>query len=163
MLMEVCVRGEDDKKGGHLAKDKATGGLTLRESAQCPPEDEKAFQDISKHRFFNTNNIWLNLKKLKEAMGARGVLSLPLIVNEKKMDPASKENPGPKVYQLETAMGAAIASLPGSKAVKVDFGRFAPVKTCNQLFGLRSDAYAISSNFTPILAEGAQKPIISFD
>ena len=35
-------------------------GLLLRESAQCPDEDEKAFQDVSKHKFFNTNNLWIN-------------------------------------------------------------------------------------------------------
>lgn len=162
MLMEVCIRGEDDKKGGHLCKDKGSGKLTLRESAQCPKEDEGAFQDISKHKFFNTNNLWLNLEKLKAAMGD-GVLPLPIIVNEKKMDPASKENPGPKVYQLETAMGAAIASLPGSDAVIVPFDRFAPVKTCNQLFALRSDAYELSPEFTPVLAPGACKPVVSFD
>merc|ERR550514_1216148 len=162
MLMEVCVRGEDDKKGGHLAVQKDTGILTLRESAQCFKEDEKEFQDITKHRFFNTNNLWLNLEKLSTAM-VGGVLPLPLIMNEKKMDPASKENPGPKVLQLETAMGAAISSLPGSEAVCVGFDRFAPVKTCSQLFGLRSDAYVISENFTPVLAPGARKPVIDFD
>ena len=32
---------------------------------QCPEEDEKAFQDITKHRFFNTNNLWINLAALK--------------------------------------------------------------------------------------------------
>merc|ERR1719222_752165 len=79
------------------------------------------------------------------------------------MDPASKTNPGPKVLQLETAMGAAIASLPGSDAVIVPFDRFAPVKTCNQLFGLRSDAYVISPDFKPVLAPGALKPIVDFD
>jgi UDP-N-acetylglucosamine pyrophosphorylase len=162
MLMEVCVRGEDDKKGGHLCEDKATGKLTLRESAQCPEEDEKAFQDIRKHLFFNTNNLWLNLKKLKEAM-VGGVLPLPLIVNEKKVDPTSKEKPNPKVFQLETAMGAAIASLPGSEAVVVPFDRFAPVKTCNQLFGLRSDAYVLSDDFTPVLSPGSFKPVVKFD
>eukprot|EP00429_Kryptoperidinium_foliaceum_P065738 CAMPEP_0176074086 /NCGR_PEP_ID=MMETSP0120_2-20121206/37021_1 /TAXON_ID=160619 /ORGANISM="Kryptoperidinium foliaceum, Strain CCMP 1326" /LENGTH=471 /DNA_ID=CAMNT_0017407775 /DNA_START=59 /DNA_END=1471 /DNA_ORIENTATION=+ len=162
MLMEVCVRGEDDKKGGHLAMQKGSGILTLRESAQCPKEDEKAFQDIKKHTFFNTNNLWLNLKLLKEAM-VGGVLPLPLIVNEKKVDPSSKENPGPKVYQLETAMGAAISSLPGSQAICVPFERFAPVKTCNQLFALRSDAYVISEEFKPVLAEGACKPVVDFD
>eukprot|EP00812_Abedinium_dasypus_P008342 NODE_210_length_1803_cov_908.806064.p1 GENE.NODE_210_length_1803_cov_908.806064~~NODE_210_length_1803_cov_908.806064.p1 ORF type:complete len:493 (+),score=187.10 NODE_210_length_1803_cov_908.806064:134-1480(+) len=163
MIMEVCVRGEDDKKGGHLARSRETGGLTLRESAQCPPEDEAAFQDITKHRFFNTNNLWLNLRHLRAAMGESGVLPLPLIVNEKTIDPSSKENPGPKVFQLETAMGAAISSLAGSDAVIVPFDRFSPVKTCNQLFGLRSDAYVISKDFTPELAPGACKPIISFD
>ena len=27
--------------------------LALRESAQCPDEDEKQFQDVGKHKFFN--------------------------------------------------------------------------------------------------------------
>ena len=35
-MMEVAVRTDADKKGGHLAKDAKTGGLLLRESAQCP-------------------------------------------------------------------------------------------------------------------------------
>lgn len=161
MLMEVCVRGEDDKKGGHLAKT-LDGNLTLRESAQCHPDDETDFQDIKKHRFFNTNNLWLNLEKLKAAMTG-GVLPLPLIVNEKKMDPSSKDNPGPKVIQLETAMGSAISSLPGSVAVSVPFSRFAPVKTCNQLLGLRSDAYVISEEYTPVVAPGAKKPVVKLD
>merc|ERR1711862_505286 len=75
----------------------------------------------------------------------------------------SAENAGPKVVQLETAMGAAISLLPGSDAVVVPFDRFAPVKTCNQLFGLRSDAFVISEDFTPVLAPGAVKPVVSFD
>ena len=40
----------------------ATGGLLLREAAQCPDEDEDAFQDISKHRYFNTTNLWIDLE-----------------------------------------------------------------------------------------------------
>ena len=54
-LMEVAARTEADKKGGHLCTKISTGGLTLRESAQCAPEDEAAFQDVTKHRYFNTN------------------------------------------------------------------------------------------------------------
>ena len=54
-----------DKKGGHLAKRKKDGRLVLRESAMTPDEDKKAFEDISKHKFFNTNNLWVNLEKLK--------------------------------------------------------------------------------------------------
>ena len=41
--LQVCERTESDKKGGHLAQDK-DGNLLLRESAQCPKEDEGAFQ-----------------------------------------------------------------------------------------------------------------------
>ena len=53
----MCERTEADKKGGHLAKSVATGELLLRESAQCAAEDEAAFQDVTRHKFFNTNNL----------------------------------------------------------------------------------------------------------
>ena len=62
--MEVAERTAADKKGGHLCKGKS-GGLMLRESAQCPEADEKAFQDTDKYKFFNTNNLWIDLKQLK--------------------------------------------------------------------------------------------------
>ena len=55
--MECCERTEADKKGGHLAK--RFSKLLLRESAQCPEADEKKFQDIKRHKFFNTNNLWV--------------------------------------------------------------------------------------------------------
>ncbi|CAN0566841.1 unnamed protein product, partial [Ectocarpus sp. 12 AP-2014] len=58
-LMECCERTESDKKGGHLAKRKADGQFILRESAQCAKEDESDFQDTDKHKFFNTNNLWV--------------------------------------------------------------------------------------------------------
>ena len=50
----------NDKKGGHLAS--RDGQLILREAAQCPDDDEDQFQDISKHRYFNTNNLWIDLE-----------------------------------------------------------------------------------------------------
>jgi len=49
-MMEVAERTDADKKGGHLAKDAQTGALLLRESAQCPDEDEKEFQNIAKYK-----------------------------------------------------------------------------------------------------------------
>lgn len=55
----LVVRTESDKKGGHLAKRKSDGQFILRESAQCAKEDESAFQDTDKHKFFNTNNLWV--------------------------------------------------------------------------------------------------------
>jgi len=157
MLMEVCQRTESDKKGGHLAKDKTTGTLVLRESAQCPKEDEPQFQNIAVHQFFNTNNLWLNLHHLKATMAASGgVIPLPLIRNSKTVDP--RDSASPAVYQLETAMGAAIASLPGSAALLVDRTRFAPVKTCNDLFSLKSDAYAVTEDYRLELAPGVSAP-----
>ena len=34
---------------------KGRGGLLLRESAQCPDADEAKFQDVTRHKFFNTS------------------------------------------------------------------------------------------------------------
>lgn len=141
--MEVTARTPSDRKGGHLAQQ--NGSLLLRESAQCPEGDLDAFQDITKHRFFNTNNLWLRLDRLKEAIeSAGGFLPLPLIRNAKTVDPRDKKSP--KVFQLEIAMGAAIASFPDAVAIEVSRRRFAPVKTTSDLLALRSDAYEIAEN-----------------
>jgi len=143
-MMEVCQRTEADKKGGHLAT--TAEGLVLREAAQCPDADEKAFQDIAKHKFFNTNNLWFKLSDVKKVMDeAGGVMALPMIRNSKTVDP--KDDSTSKVYQLETAMGAAIANFGArSRAVIVDRTRFAPVKKCDDLLNLRSDAYESTSD-----------------
>ena len=43
-------------------------------------KDKPAFEDIAKHKFFNTNNLWVNLDALKETMDKQGgMLPLPLI------------------------------------------------------------------------------------
>merc|ERR1719265_1160820 len=150
-LMEVAQRTEADKKGGHLATLKATGGLTLRESAQCPPEDEKAFQDTSKYTYFNTNNLWVDLVKLKEAIDkAGGALPLPVMLNDKTVDPRDKKST--KVIQLETAMGAGISCFKGATALLIPRTRFAPVKKCDDLLALRSDAYVLTPDFRIELA-----------
>jgi UTP--glucose-1-phosphate uridylyltransferase len=57
-----------------------------------------------------------------------------------------------KVLQLETAMGAAIASFPGAKAILIPRTRFAPVKTTNDMLALMSDAYEVTSDFRMTLA-----------
>lgn len=62
---QVAERTAADKKGGHLARRLSDGRLMLRESAMCPDEDKASFEDVSKHKFFNTNNLWVNLPKLK--------------------------------------------------------------------------------------------------
>merc|ERR1719352_776734 len=100
-MMEVAVRTDADKKGGHLATLKSSGGLTLRESAQCPKDDEKAFQDVSKYKYFNTNNLWVDLEKLKALFDANGgAVPLPVMLNDKTVDPRDKAST--KVIQLET-------------------------------------------------------------
>lgn len=142
-VMEVTRRTEADKKGGHLATRKADGQPLLREIAQCPEEDVESFQNIEKHRYFNTNNLWIRLDALHEYLQANGgVLPLPVIRNVKTVDPRDASTP--EVYQLETAMGAAIQCFPGARAVCVPRSRFFPVKTCSDLLLLRSDAVEIN-------------------
>jgi UDP-glucose pyrophosphorylase len=148
--MEVTARTPSDRKGGHLALGK--NGLVLRESAQCPDADTDAFQDISRHRFFNTNNLWLRLDRLRDTLAeSGGFLPLPVIRNRKTVDPRNGKSPA--VYQLETAMGAAIECFPDSVAIEVPRTRFAPVKTTSDLLTLRSDAYSIGEDGTVRLAD----------
>ncbi len=162
-LMECAERTAADKKGGHLAKRGTDGSLLLRESAQCPKEDEGAFQDVARHKFFNTNNLWVNLPALKAKLDAAGgALVLPLIKNDKTVDPRDKKST--PVLQLETAMGAAIECFPGAGAVVVPRSRFAPVKTCGDLLLLRSDAYVLTPESTIVLAPGVDAaPLIKLD
>jgi len=150
-MMEVAQRTDADKKGGHLAK--KGDGLVLREAAQCAKEDEAAFQDISKHQFFNTNNLWFKLSNVQKVMAeGGGVMPLPMIRNDKTVDP--KDDTSSPVYQLETAMGAAIANFGDkSRAVVVDRSRFAPVKKCDDLLNLRSDAYEVTADHRLQLVE----------
>lgn len=150
-VCEVAERTAADKKGGHLAKRKSDGRLVLRESAMCPDEDKGDFENISKHKFFNTNNLWVNLPSLKATLDAnKGVLQLPLIKNKKTINPRDSDTPA--VFQLETAMGSAIECFDDAGAVVVPRDRFAPVKTCNDLFALRSDVYEVTKESTVVLA-----------
>ena len=152
-LSEVVDRTEADRKGGHLARRREDGGLVLRETAQVPDEDQDAFEDIERHRYFNANNIWVNLPALKSALEERdGVLGLPMIVNKKTVDP--RDGSSPEVLQLETAMGAAIGVFDGAAAIHVPRARFAPVKTTSHLLVVRSDAYELADDWTVRLAPG---------
>src|SRR3712207_5915962 len=91
IFMEVCDRTEADRKGGHLAR-RPGAGLVLREIAQTPDEDVGAFQDLGRHRYFNTNNLWVNLPALADVLQARdNVLGLPMIVNRKTVDPGDPD------------------------------------------------------------------------
>jgi UDP-N-acetylglucosamine pyrophosphorylase len=162
-LMEVAERTSADRKGGHLARG-PNGKLLLRESAQCPEADAEGFQDITRHRFFNTNNLWIRLDHLKDLLEKNGgVVPLPLIKNAKTVDPRDK-NSAP-VFQLETAMGAAIECFEETGAIKVPRSRFAPVKTTSDLLAIRSDAYEITPDWRLLLAANChgQPPVIDLD
>ena len=163
-MMEVAERTGADRKGGHLARRVSTGKLLLRESAQCPKEDETQFQDIERHRYFNTNNLWVQIEHLKASLDRTGgVLSLPLITNTKTVDP--RDLTSPKVLQLESAMGAAIECFDKAGAIVVTRERFSPVKTTSDLLALRSDAYRITDQFHLVLDESrqGQPPLVDLD
>ena len=189
-----------------------------------------SLRSVHRHKFFNTNNLWVNLDKLAATIEANGgLLKLPLIKNKKTVNPRDSESTpvraascvpqqlffvvsttfshmpldgmwlsritvmaadassrklqfnelrrtstslrphattlgaspyvciwhqgdghltgvvccGAQVFQLETAMGSAIESFDDASAVVVPRSRFAPVKTTNDLFVLRSDAYLV--------------------
>jgi UTP--glucose-1-phosphate uridylyltransferase len=145
-VSEVVDRTEADRKGGHLARRRGNGGLVLRETAQVPEEDQDAFEDVKRHRFFNANNIWVNLHALQRTLEERGgVLGLPMIVNRKTVNP--RDSSSPQVVQLETAMGAAIAVFEGAGAVHVPRHRFTPVKATSDLLVVRSDAYDLADDW----------------
>jgi UDP-N-acetylglucosamine pyrophosphorylase len=145
-LMEVADRTAADRKGGHLARERSSGRLLLRESAQCPSDEQDDFQDTARHRYFNTNNLWIDLVALRDLVQATGAPPpLALIVNHKRLNP--RDDTSPAVVQLETAMGSAIASFDGATALRVPRTRFAPVKTTDDLLALWSDAYELTPEY----------------
>jgi UTP--glucose-1-phosphate uridylyltransferase len=161
-MMEVAERTEMDQKGGHIAR-RLDGQLILREGAQCPPEDQASFRDIRKHRYFNANSLWINLPRLEGLLEEHDhLLTLPLIRNSKTLDPCNSASPA--VYQLETAMGAAIGIIHAAQVVRVPSQRLAPIKTTSDLLVVRSDAYTLTSDYRLLLDPlRSRRPVVSLD
>jgi UTP--glucose-1-phosphate uridylyltransferase len=155
-----AVRGTPaDRKGGHLAL--RDGQVVLRETAQVP-EGDSSFTDVERWRYYNTNNLWIDLSALKELQAADPAApELPLIVNRKTVDPRDKSSTS--VIQLETAMGAAVGSIPGARAIEVPRSRFAPVKTTNDLLVVRSDAYELTPDGRMTPAFDGPGPVVTLD
>lgn len=149
-LMEVTERTENDSKGGHLAKHN-NGRLILREVSQCPECDLEQFQNITRHRLFNTNNIWINLVELKNTLRQFGLPKLPLILNPKTINPHDKSST--PVYQIESAMGAAISHFVNAQAIVTTRDRFIPVKRTDDLLKVMSDYYLLDPSGTLKLNE----------
>jgi UTP--glucose-1-phosphate uridylyltransferase len=142
---EVCRRTAADRKGGHLAIRKSDRRLILRDTAQTPKKEMHFFTDEFRHPFFHCNNLWFDLEVLDRTLRERKfVLGLPLIKNEKTVDPADPSSP--KVVQIETAMGAAVEVFEGATAIGVGRDRFLPVKTTSDLLVVRSDAYQLEAS-----------------
>ena len=136
-LIEVTAKTSSDSKGGVLCQEK--GDIKLVEMTAVPPEHMMRFCDEEKFSFFNTNNIWINLVRLRQLL-LDGPLNLDLIVNSKLV---KKQN----ILQLETAVGSAINSFPEAKAINVSRNRFLPVKKTSDLLLLQSDLFSLNKGF----------------
>ena len=134
-VMEVTDKTRADIKGGTLID--YQGNLRLLEIAQVPSEHRSDFTSIKKFKIFNTNNIWVSTRAIQELL-ARDAMQLEVIVNEKAL-----EKTGEKVIQLETAVGAAIKHFHAAHGINVPRSRFLPVKSCSDLFLIRSDLYTL--------------------
>ena len=156
---ELCRRTPADRKGGHLAVRKSDGRLILRDTAQTPAEEMDYFTDEHRHPFFHTNNLWWDLEQLHAILTERkGVMGLPLIRNEKTVDPADKTST--PIYQIETAMGAAIEVFDGATALVVGRDRFLPVKATSDLLLVRSDVYRLDER-SALVQQVEEVPTVS--
>jgi UTP--glucose-1-phosphate uridylyltransferase len=150
-VMEVVEGTAADRKGGHIALHH--GRLVLRDTAQAP--DDGSFTDFERWRFYNTNNLWIDLERLAELLDEHdGVLPLPLIVNRKESG---------TVLQLETAMGSAVGLIDGARALQVPRTRFAPVKSTDDLLLVRSDAYELSEDASLLPVGAAAGTVVALD
>ena len=158
-VMEAVRGTPADRKGGHLAL--RDGQVVLRETAQVPDGDT-SFGDVDRWRWYNSNNLWLDLQALKDLQSADAAApELTLIVNRKTVDPRDKTST--KVIQLEPAMGAAVSTIRGATAVEVPRSRFAPVKTTNDLLVVRSDAYELAGDGRMEPVAEVAGPVVTLD
>ena len=161
MVMEVCRRTMTDMKGGHIARRRDNGRLILRDSNMVVSGEEAAYEDISRHRYFNTNCLWFDLIALGEHIASSGFVQLPVIVNRKTLDPADSETPF--VIQLETGLGTSVGSFDGAAVIEVPREKFIPVKTTNHLLVVRSDFFTFSTGTYQFQPSSHTWPLVDLD
>lgn len=158
-VAEMSARTVNDRKGGQLVVRHTDGRLVLRDSAAVAPGEDEYFQDLERHRWFHTNNLWIDLEVLTERLDEHdGVLGLPIIVNRKTVDPTDPSST--PVVQVESAMGAAVELFDGARAIAVPRSRFRPVKTTNELLLIRSDLYRLATDGTVEAATDRPDPFV---
>jgi UTP--glucose-1-phosphate uridylyltransferase len=94
------------------------------------------------------STMGLHLSSMQAGRGAGctvrfNTLSAHDIWDQTSLQVNPRDSDSAPVFQLETAMGSAIECFESAGAIVVPRTRFAPVKTCNDLFVLRSDAYKV--------------------
>ncbi len=158
LVMEVSERTHGDRKGGHLALQKSDGRLLIREYAQCHAKDAKWFQDMARHSFFNTNNLWIDLCETNRWLQMdASATALPLIANRKTLDPRDRHSQ--PIWQIETAIGAAVSLFENAAAIQVSRDRFRPVKNTSDLLCLRSNCSQDTAG-SRVAADSWEKPCL---
>ena len=144
-LMEVTDRTEADRKGGHIAQRPRRRATCCARPPRRPRRTSTRLQDIGRHRYFNTNNLWLDLQRAARRH-ARAGRRARAADDRQPQDRRPRRQVDARVFQLETAMGAAIGVFDGALPLRVPRQRFAPVKTTEDLLALRSDAYVLTDD-----------------
>ncbi|KAI9730687.1 MAG: UTP-glucose-1-phosphate uridylyltransferase [Cirrosporium novae-zelandiae] len=139
-IMELTDKTKADVKGGTIID--YEGKVRLLEIAQVPKEHVNEFKSIKKFKYFNTNNIWLNLKAIKRVV-ENSELEMEIIPNNKNIPGDKKGESDLSIIQLETAVGAAIRHFRNAHGVNVPRRRFLPVKTTSDLMLVKSDLYTL--------------------
>ena len=139
-IMEVTDKTKADVKGGTIID--YEGSVRLLEIAQVPKEHVNEFKSIKKFKYFNTNNIWMNVKAIKRVV-ENDELEMEIIPNGKTIPGDKKGESDISIVQLETAVGAAIRHFRNAHGVNVPRRRFLPVKTCSDLMLVKSDLYTL--------------------
>ncbi|RLV95451.1 UTP--glucose-1-phosphate uridylyltransferase [Spathaspora sp. JA1] len=152
-IMELTDKTRADVKGGTLIN--YEGQVRLLEIAQVPKEHVEEFKSIKKFKYFNTNNLWINLRAVKELVESNAI-EAEIIPNQKTI--SNDVN----VLQLETAVGAAIRHFKGAHGVVVPRSRFLPVKTCSDLLLVKSDLFYLESGALKLdpTRDGFANPLI---
>jgi len=133
-VMEVTDKTRADVKGGTLIQ--YEGKLRLLEAAQVPKEHEEDFKSVKKFNVFNTNNLWISLPAIQRVLD-ENTLDMEIIVNPKQL------KGGINVYQLETAVGAAMKCFDNASGINVPRSRFLPVKKTSDLLLVMSNLYSL--------------------
>lgn len=154
-LTEICPRQASDAKGGHVAIERASGKLIVRDSNMTPKPDMDFFRDLNRHKFFSTNNHWLDLEALESPVFASGQ-DLPLIVNHKDIVNGAL---AAKAIQMETGLGTAISSFEGAEVLRVSRSRFIPVKDVSQWQLLQSDWFTLQADGLLTESDPAMRPL----
>lgn len=136
-IMELTDKTRADVKGGTIIN--YEGNVRLLEIAQVPAEHVEEFKSIKKFKYFNTNNLWINLKAMKRVIEDQE-LKMEIIPNPKAIKYNGQEV---QVLQLETAVGAAIRYFKKARGINVPRKRFLPVKTSSDLLLVKSDLYQL--------------------